>query len=278
MVKIKGFLQIIRPLNCIMMGFAVIVGASLVSQLSFTQNLILGFVTSFSLTAASMVINDYYDRKIDAINEPNRPIPRGDVTPNQALAYAAILNLLGLLSASQTNLPSLLVAIIALIISVAYITKGKGTGLPGNFLVSATVVIPFIYGGLAVGQLEISTLLFVAIVFLSNTGREITKGIVDVQGDKAHNIKTIAVNYGPKAAAITAATFSILAVCLSPLPWIWGLVSNWFLPPVIITDLGLIISSIILLRNYSRENAKKIKNLSLAWFVTGLLAFILGTI
>ncbi len=278
MTKIKGFLQIIRPLNCIMMGFAVIVGASLVSQLSFTQNLILGFVTSFSLTAASMVINDYYDRKIDAINEPNRPIPRGDVTPNQALVYAAILSLLGLLSASQTNLPSLLVAIIALIISVAYITKGKGTGLPGNFLVSATVVIPFIYGGLAVGQLEMSTLLFVAIVFLSNTGREITKGIVDVEGDKAHNIKTIAVSYGPKAAAIIAATFSILAVCLSPLPWIWGLVSNWFLPPVIITDLGLTISSIMLLRNYSRENAKKIKNLSLAWFVTGLLAFILGTI
>ena len=261
-----------------MMGFAVIVGASLVSQLSFTQNIILGFVTSFSLTAASMVINDYYDRKIDAINEPNRPIPRGDVTPNQALAYAAILSLLGLLSASQTNMPSLLVAVIALIISVAYITKGKGTGLPGNFLVSATVVIPFIYGGLAVGQLEMSTLLFVAIVFLSNTGREITKGIVDVQGDKAHNIKTIAVSYGPKAAAITAAIFYLLAVCLSPLPWIWGLVSNWFLPPVIITDLGLAISSVMLLSNYSRENAKKIKNLILAWFITGLLAFILGTI
>ena len=278
MAKIKGFLQIIRPLNCIMMGFAVIVGASLVSHLSFTQNIILGFITSFSLTAASMVINDYYDRKIDAINEPNRPIPRGDVTPNQALAYAAILSLLGLLSASQTNMPSLLVAVIALIISVAYITKGKGTGLPGNFLVSATVVIPFIYGGLAVGQLEMSTLLFVAIVFLSNTGREITKGIVDVQGDKAHNIKTIAVSYGPKAAAITAATFYLSAVCLSPLPWIWGLVSNWFLPPVIITDLGLATSSVMLLRNYSRENAKKIKNLILAWFITGLLAFILGTI
>jgi geranylgeranylglycerol-phosphate geranylgeranyltransferase len=278
MTKIKGFLQIIRPLNCIMMGFAVIVGASLVSHLSFTQNIILGFITSFSLTAASMVINDYYDRKIDAINEPNRPIPRGDVTPNQALAYAAILSLLGLLSASQTNMPSLLVAVIALIISVAYITKGKGTGLPGNFLVSATVVIPFIYGGLAVGQLEMSTLLFVAIVFLSNTGREITKGIVDVQGDKAHNIKTIAVSYGPKAAAITAAIFYLLAVFLSPLPWIWGLVSNWFLPPVIITDLGLATSSVMLLRNYSRENAKKIKNLILAWFITGLLAFILGTI
>ena len=225
-----------------------------------------------------MVINDYYDREIDAINEPNRPIPRGEVSPKEALIFTLVLSLIGLAAASKTNMPSLLVAIVALIISITYITRGKGTGLPGNFLVSATVVIPFIYGGLAVGQIQASTLLFVAIVFLSNTGREITKGIVDVEGDKTHNIKTIAVTHGERTAAVAAAVFSLLAVSLSPLPWTLGLVSDGFIPPVILTDLGLIISSFLLLRDYSRTNAKKIKNLSLAWFVTGLLAFILGTI
>jgi geranylgeranylglycerol-phosphate geranylgeranyltransferase len=260
------------------MGFAVIVGASLVSGLSFTANLFFGFVTSFSLTAASMVINDYYDRKIDAINEPNRPIPRGDVSPKEAIAYTVFLSLLGLLTAYLTNLPSLALAVIAWIISVTYITVGKGTGLPGNFLVSATVVIPFIYGGLAVGQLQTSTLLFVAIVFFSNTGREITKGIVDVEGDKSHDIKTIAVRYSERTAAIVASLFSLVAVCLSPLPWVLGIVSDLFIVPVIITDIGLVVSAFLLLRDYSRKNAKKIKNLSLAWFITGLLAFILGTL
>jgi len=72
--------------------------------------------------------------------------------------------------------------------------------------------------------------------------------------------------------------FFILAICLSPLPWIWGLVSDLFITPVIITDLGLVISSILLLKDFSRTNAKKIKNLSLIWFITGLLAFILGTL
>jgi geranylgeranylglycerol-phosphate geranylgeranyltransferase len=278
MGKLMGFLQIIRPLNCLMMGFAVIVGASLVSTLNLTLNLVFGFVTSFALTAASMVINDYYDREIDAINEPKRPIPRGDVSPKEALIFALALSLIGFVAAFETNMPSLAVAIAALIISVTYITRGKGTGLPGNFLVSATVIIPFVYGGLAVGQLETSTLLFVAIAFLSNTGREVTKGIVDVEGDKSHNIKTVAVTHGERTAAFFAAAFSLLAVSLSPLPWMWGLVSDLFLPPVIITDLGLIVSAILLLHDYSRTNAKKIKNLNLAWFVTGLLAFILGTI
>ena len=276
MGKLRGFLQLTRPMNCLMMGFAVIVGASLVSPLNFTINLLLGFTTSFSLTAASMAINDYYDREIDAINEPNRPIPRGDVSPKEALMFAVALSTIGLIAAFETNMPSLLVAVTALIISISYITKGKGTGLPGNFLVSATVVIPFIYGGLTVGQIETSTLLFVAIAFLSNTGREVTKGIVDVEGDRSHKIRTIAVTYGERTAAAAAVVFSFLAVCLSPLPWLWGLVSDWFLPPVILTDIGMLVSSILLLRNYSRKNAKRTKNLSLIWFTTGLLAFILG--
>ncbi|WGM88924.1 MAG: UbiA family prenyltransferase [Candidatus Bathyarchaeum tardum] len=278
MGKLTGFIQIIRPLNCLMMGFAVIVGASLVSDLSFNSNLLFAFLTAFTLTGASMVVNDYYDRKIDAINEPNRPIPRGDVSPQQALVYALTLSVLGLQAAYMTNLSSLAVAIAAWIISITYITKGKSTGLPGNFLVSATVVIPFIYGGLAVGQLQTSTLLFVAIVFFSNTGREITKGIVDVEGDKSHKIKTIAVTFGEKNAAIAATIFSLIAVTLSPLPWLWGLVSDWFLPAVIITDIGLVASAIMLLKDYSRSNAKKIKNMHLAWFITGLVAFIMGTI
>jgi len=276
MGKLMGFLRLIRPLNCLMMGFAVIVGASLVSPLNFTINLLLGFVTSFSLTAASMAINDYYDREIDAINEPNRPIPRGDVSPKESLIFAVALTIIGLIAAFETNMTSLLVAVTALIISISYITKGKGTGLPGNFLVSATVVIPFIYGGLTVGQIETSALLFVAIAFLSNTGREVTKGIVDVEGDRSHKIRTIAVTYGERTAAAAATVFSLLAVSLSPLPWLWALVSDWFLPPVILTDIGMLVSSIMLLRNYSRKNAKRIKNLSLVWFTTGLLAFILG--
>lgn len=274
--KLRGFVQLIRPLNCLMMGFAVIVGASLVSNVSFTVKLLFGFVTSFTLTAASMVVNDFYDREIDAINEPNRPIPRGDVNPRQALVFALVLSLIGLMAALQTNTTSLIVAVIAWIISIIYITEGKRTGLPGNLMVSATVVIPFIYGGLAVGELETSTLLFVLIVFLSNTGREITKGIVDVEGDRSHNIKTIAVRFGERTAAFVAAAFSILAVCLSPLPWLWELVSDWFLPPVILTDIGLLVSAILLLRDYSRENAKRTKNVTLIWFLTGLLAFILG--
>ena len=277
MGKPSGFLRIIRPLNCLMMGFAVIVGASLVSALNFSINLILGFVTSFTLTGASMAINDYYDREIDAINEPNRPIPSGAVSPKEALSFAAVLSLVGFAAALMTSESCLIVAVIAWIVFVTYTTKGKRTGLPGNLLVSTCVVIPFIYGGFVVENLRLSVILFAAMAFLSNTGREVAKGIVDVEGDSSQNVRTIALLFGERTAAVLSSILSVLAVSLSPLPWLWDLVSDWFLPFVILTDAGLIVSSISLLRDCSRKNARRVKKLNLLWFTTGLLAFIAGT-
>ncbi|MGQ9679959.1 MAG: geranylgeranylglycerol-phosphate geranylgeranyltransferase [Candidatus Bathyarchaeia archaeon] len=280
MDKFVGYLRLIRPLNCIMMGCAVIVGAALASPDSWLidlPSLTYGFITGFMLTAASMSINDYYDREIDAVNEPNRPIPSGVIKPNEALAFACILTSIGFISAYLTDLKLLAIALASWIIFVTYTTIGKLSGLPGNFLVSACVTIPFIYGSFAVsGEAGLNVLVFVLMVFLSNTGREITKGIVDVQGDSRKNVKTLAVRYGGKKAALAASSFYVSAIALSPIPWFMGIVNSMFIPLVGITDLGLLASSIQLIKDYSREEARRIKNRVLLWFIFGLLAFILG--
>jgi geranylgeranylglycerol-phosphate geranylgeranyltransferase len=263
-----------------MMGFAVFVGAVLANP-QFSNfnwlNILYGFVTGFTLTAASMTINDYYDRAIDAINEPSRPIPSGSVSAREALAFVFALSAVGFVFAYLTSVLCLVVAIISWVVVVTYVTVGKRSGLPGNLLVSTCVAIPFIYGSIAVlSQIPLSVLLFTLMAFLSNTGREITKGIVDVKGDKAEGIKTLAVRYGEKNAAVAASLFYILAVSLTPVPWILSLVSFWFIPLVLVTDIGLVASSALLLKDYSRESARKIKKLVLLWFVIGLLAYVFG--
>ena len=282
MGKLGGYLRLMRPVNCIMMGFAVIVGAALANpnfQDVVWLNLVHGFVTGFMLTAASMAINDYYDSEIDAVNEPARPIPSGLIKPKQALALALILTVIGFIAAFLTNLLCLVIALIAWIVFVTYTTVGKRSGLPGNFLVSTCVAIPLIYGSATIiNTISLNVIPFASIAFLSNTGREITKGIADVQGDKTKNIKTLAVRYGEKTAAVVATLFYLSAVLLSLVPWLLNLVTIWFIPLVAITDAGLIASSAMLLKNYSRENAKKIKKLVLLWLLIALLAFIIGAI
>jgi geranylgeranylglycerol-phosphate geranylgeranyltransferase len=119
-------------------------------------------------------------------------------------------------------------------------------------------------------------LVFVLIAFLSNTGREITKGIVDVEGDRLMNTRTMAVRYGERSAAIAAVLFYFSAVALSSAPWVMGLVSVWFVPFVAVTDLGLVVCSFMLLRDYSRESARRVKNRVLFVLIFGLLAFFVG--
>lgn len=282
MRRLGAYVHLMRPVNCLMMGFAVLVGATLVRENSANVpalTLIYGFVTGFTLTAASMAINDYYDREIDAVNEPHRPIPSGLVKPKAALVFALGLTTIGFVAAYLTNTFCLLTAIIAWIIFVGYTTVGKRSGLPGNFLVSLCVAIPFIYGSIAVTRIvELNVFLFACMAFLSNTGREITKGIVDVAGDKEHGMKTVAVRLGEKNAAAVAVIFYLAAVALSPMPWFLNLVSVWFVPFVVVTDVGLAVSSIALLKDCSRENARRVKRTVLVWFTFGLLAFVVGTL
>ncbi|MCW4055364.1 MAG: geranylgeranylglycerol-phosphate geranylgeranyltransferase [Candidatus Bathyarchaeota archaeon] len=282
MDKANALVRLIRPINCVMMGFAVIVGAALADRGIFVQqlpNLLLGFSTGFFLTGATMAVNDYYDREIDAINEPKRPIPSGAIAPREALTFALTLTVGGFLAAIATNWQCLVLAAASWAVFVLYTTKGKRTGFLGNLMVSTCITVPFLYGGFVVGEGFAPVAgIFVAIVFFSNTGREVTKGIVDLEGDREKNIRTVAVLYGEKKAAVVAAALLILAVSLTPVPWFLGIVFFWYLPFVVLTDMGLILASILLLLNPSRENAKRIKNRELAWFLSGLLAFIIGAI
>lgn len=281
-------MRLIRPVNCIIMGFAVLVGAIVANEsLSFNgatlTRMAFGFVTGFTFLAAANTVNDYYDRKIDAVNEPNRPIPRGVVKPNEALGYAAVLSAIGLVAAFLTNIPSLTLAVIAWFLFTYYATKGKKTGILGNLIVSTCIAIPFIYGSFTVKEainqaLSTTVIVFASMAFFSTVGREITKGIVDVEGDKLESVTTVAVLYGSGKAAFSAVIFYILAVVFSFFPRLLGEVSVWYLPFVAVADLGFIFSSTSLLHNYSRENARRVKNIARIWMVIGLFAFVAGVL
>lgn len=286
MGKAAGFIRLLRPINSLMMGLAVVVGAylALAEPLSVdvALNLLLGFVTAFMLSGASMAINDCCDYDIDKINEPSRPLPSGIVKRREGMIFAVTVAFLGLSASALVSPPSpmpILIATVSLAVSVAYATRGKKTGLPGNFLVSACVAIPFVYGSYIVGQdLSMKVLLFSTLAFLSNTGREVAKGIVDAEGDKARGMRTVMVAHGSKTASAVSSGFFLSSVFLSLVPWALGVVSFWYVPFIAVADAGFSVSSILLVRNPSRENARRIKNLVLVWMLLGLVSFFAGTL
>ena len=141
-----GLIRLIRPVNCVMIGFAILVGALMgggISSLGSPRDLFLAFLTGFTLTGGAMAINDYYDREIDSINEPGRPIPSGAVTPRLAFTTSMVLSVIGLVSSWMTGLSSLALASFAWVAMMFYSTVGKRTGLPGNLIVSTCIGLPF---------------------------------------------------------------------------------------------------------------------------------------
>jgi geranylgeranylglycerol-phosphate geranylgeranyltransferase len=276
----SDYLEIMRPINSMMVGVAIIVGAVIAGSLNIIDNLIVllfSFITGFTISGASMAINDYYDREIDAINEPKRPIPSGRISPQGAVIFTAILSVIGLVSSWQISISAFAVALLAWILMMAYSMWGKRTGFLGNLMVSTCISLPFIYGGLLSGRIWVS-LSFSLLAFLSNTGREVTKGIVDIKGDKFAGVNTVAVVYGASRAADVATLFFLAAVASSIIPVYLGLVSYWYVPFVLVTDVGLIVSSYHIVMDPSRKTTREIKTRILYLMLIGLVGFAAGSL
>ena len=277
-----ALIRLIRPVNAIMMGLAVPVSVFVATGtfLPLPPSL-LGFLTSLTLSGASNVTNDYFDRQVDAVNEPNRPLPSGMITTTEALLLASLLIIIGLVSALSTNLLCVVFASASILIALLYNAKGKETGLIGNLMVSALVAFPLVYGGFVRGEtINLNRLslpiAFASMAFLANTGREVTKGIMDVEGDKLRGVKTVAFLFDAQTAAITASLFILSAVMLSLFPPLLGWVSWPYLLLVTVADLGFIASAYQLVKDHSKDNARKIKNQALLWMLLGLSAFVVG--
>ena len=276
----RDYLEIMRPVNSVMVGIAIIVGAVITGGINILDNLtvlVYSFLTGFTLTGASMAINDYYDREIDAINEPKRPIPSGRISPQSAVIFTVALSVLGLASSWQISMGAFIIAVFGWAVMMAYSMWGKRTGFLGNLMVSSCISLPFIYGGLISGKI-LASLSFSLLAFLSNTGREITKGIVDIQGDKSAGVRTIAVTRGATRAADIATLFFIAAVASSVIPVYLDLVSFWYIPFVLTTDIGLIASSYQIIADPSRETSRKIKTRILYLMIIGLIGFAAGSL
>ena len=278
--KLRALAALTRPPNSILMYIAVIAGIILSdNKLLQADKLALALITAYGLCGSSMGFNDYFDKEVDSVNAPWRPIPSGAISELEAVIASSALGAAGIISAALTSVPCLLVALTAFSAALIYNAQLKKSGLLGNVVVSLVVVAPFIYGAvLSDGHVSPRLITFILPAFLSNLGREVIKGISDVEGDSLRGVRSVARIKGAHVAARLGAAFYISAVALSPLPYLLSLVSWIYLPLVAAADLGFIYSAILILKNYDRRSALKVKRMTLAWMLLALIAFIAGSL
>lgn len=159
------------------------------------------------------MLNDYCDRRLDAISKPRKPIVRGWVKPREALVVGLcmIVLMVGLL---------LFLNPLALGISLAYLVLGqaynfgiKSTPWSGPVFALAIALIP-LYVLAGVGRTSPAIFWIVPVGFLIGVALNLANSLSDIESDRAGNAKTLAVILGVRDSFIVCSLLILLAAAL----------------------------------------------------------------
>jgi geranylgeranylglycerol-phosphate geranylgeranyltransferase len=215
---VKVFLELMRPSNCLMAGVAAIIGFSIAGDWRIEPAALI-FLGVFLITGAGNAVNDYFDKEIDAVNRPDRPVPSGRVTPKMALIWSLALFSIGCVLANLINRQCLLIAAANSVLLFFYARRLKGAPLIGNISVAYLTGSTFLFGGAVYGIPGMTTSLIPALLsFLATMSREIMKDVEDMEGDILGGANTLPILAGKNTSGTLAIIFALIAVCLSYQP------------------------------------------------------------
>jgi geranylgeranylglycerol-phosphate geranylgeranyltransferase len=219
--KIKALWDLTRLEHGFIYGLGVLIALAIARQGVPDPKIALAGVLGATLAEmGAFALNDYFDVEVDTKNNRlDRPIVRGDVSKNEALWLAIATSLFGIVAMYFTgSVGAVIVTIILVLFGALYNAKLKEYGIWGNLYISFTMAAPFLFGSLLFANGAHVLLIIAAIAFLVGLGREIMKGIMDMEGDALRNVRTVARTWGPDRAKYTAMVLYGAGILLSPAP------------------------------------------------------------
>jgi len=211
------YLALTRPENMILTAIAVIAGSFIAAGpeiIDFQIEVAVCCVCSMMLVGGGNALNDYNDRETDKENHPGRPIPSGSISADTASVYAQALlgsGLMILLFALDNKMP-FVIALIGIILLIAYENGLKAAGISGNITVGLMSGAIFLFAGMAVNDPG-PTLWMFGLAVLATITREIIKDIQDLEGDRDR--RTLPANIGIENSMRVAILFLLIAIGLS---------------------------------------------------------------
>lgn len=269
----RDLLKTFRILTSLLGTIAVLTSSLIVAKqgiINYIPNVLLGMLIVFLFSAASNTLNDYVDRKSDKKNHPERPIPSGKLNPRTALTTSVILFGISLLGSFYINMICFSLVAIALLVEVSYEFLFKKIAGIGNIAIGIQTALAYIFGGYIIGESQ-AVIILAGLSFFAVTGREIIKDMEDIKGDKYK--QTIPRKIGIKKASIISSALILLAVALSPVPYLIGLFNWHYLSVILVADTVFIYALLIQLKN-----AKKSRKIAKGAMFIALIAFLIGAL
>jgi len=274
LVKSFALIESMRPFTSILGMAGAYIGGIVAGAPFFSIPLILAMVVVFLAGAGSMPFNDYFDRDVDIISHPNRPIPSKRLSPQETLYFSLLLLSLAVVFSMFINLLCFVIVLFSLGFLYCYEVFFKNQGFVGNIVVAFLSSMSFTFGGTAVGN-PFASLLLSLLTFFLFTGREILKDVQDVKGD-LFTRNTLPMRIGEKKAVLVASIFLMVAVLLSPLPYLLHQLRISYLIIIIMVD---VLAFYVIIQNIrDLKNTERSISLTRIAAAVGVIAIILGVV
>jgi len=231
----SAVLELLKPITWFppMWAFACGAISSAVPLADRWPQLALGLlITGPLVCASSQAANDWYDRHVDAINEPHRPIPSGRMPGTWGFRVAVIWTLLSLLAAIPLGITGVLAVAIALAFAWAYSApplRFKQNGWIGNAAVGITYEgLAWVTGAIVLlgGAIPNGKILLLAALYSAGAHGIMTlNDFKAVDGDRQMGIKSL-----PAALGVDRAAWVACFVMLIPQFVVMSLLAAWDKP------------------------------------------------
>ncbi|MFH0968042.1 MAG: UbiA family prenyltransferase, partial [Methanobacteriota archaeon] len=154
-VKVNACADLIRMDLALGAGLFLVAGEILSSGgLPSGEQMLLGFLTLFFISGSANISNDYFDREVDRINLPTRPLPSGRISIREVWALFTLFTILGLITAAMLGPTVLMIVSVLWVIAFLYNLKFKEFGFIGNLIVAFCLGMILILAGILTGQMN----------------------------------------------------------------------------------------------------------------------------
>ena len=233
-------------------------------------------ITGPLVCATSQAANDWFDRHVDAINEPQRPIPSGRMPGTWGLRIAIAWTLLSLVAALPLGGAGLVAVAIALAFAWAYSApplRFKQNGWVGNAAVGLTYEgLAWVTGAVILldgAPLDSRIVAIAALYSLGAHGILTLNDFKAIDGDRRMGIRSL-----PAMLGETRAAWVLCAVMVLPQLVVVGLLRTWGATGAPVGIAALVAVQLGLMSRFlraPRERALFLSAVGVPFYVSGMM-------
>lgn len=228
-----AMLELLKPITWFPPMWAFLCGAVSAGPSLQSQPLVLiaGVVLVGPLVCGgSQIVNDWFDRHVDAINEPNRPIPSGRVPGRWGLYYAVLWTVLALAWSVLLGPWVAVATLLGLFLAWGYSApplRFKQNGWYGNLAVGLSYEgLAWVCGAAVMlgGQLPAAPVLLLALLYsIGAHGIMTLNDFKSIEGDRRIGIRSLPAQFGADTAArLACVVMAVSQLVVIALLLYWG--------------------------------------------------------